>query len=97
VSPSNFKETEEGVCGGFNFLDDISTNRKHLDKRCIFNFELSLINFFSSTEVEKSVLYIFCNNIFLKKVTLEKPYGVSGVVDGENLFHLAISVFVLYF
>jgi hypothetical protein len=52
--------------------------------QCIFNFELSLIDFFSSTEVEKSVLYIFCNNIFLKKVTLEKPYGVSGVVDGDT-------------
>jgi hypothetical protein len=51
---------------------------------CIFNFELSLIDFFSSTEVGKSVLYIFCNNIFLKKVTLEKPYGVSGVVDGDT-------------
>jgi hypothetical protein len=59
----HFKVTKEE---GFKFLDDISTNKKYLDEKCIFNFELSLIDFFSSTEVEKSVLYIFCNNIYFK-------------------------------
>jgi hypothetical protein len=52
-----------------------NTNKKYLDEKCIFNFELSLIDFFSSTEVEKSVLYIFCNNIFLKKVTIKQGYA----------------------
>ena len=96
----HFKVTKEE---GFKFLDDISTNKKYLDEKCIFNFELSLIDFFSSTEVEKSVLYIFCNNIFLKKVTLEKPYGVSGVVDGdtgnrsnERLTNLSVPNFVFW-
>jgi hypothetical protein len=59
----NFKVTKGE---DFKFLDDISTNKKYLDEKCIFNFELSLIDFFSSTEVEKSVLYIFCNNILIK-------------------------------
>ena len=83
----NFKVTKGE---DFKFLDDISTNKKYLDEKCIFNFELPLIDFSSSTEVE-SVLYIFCNNIFLKKVTIKQGYGVSGVSGvSDRLFKVGV-------
>jgi hypothetical protein len=52
MKKENFKVTKGE---DFKFLDDISTNKKYLDEKCIFNFELSLIDFFSSTEVPTSI------------------------------------------
>ncbi|RUA06724.1 MAG: hypothetical protein DSY43_01425 [Gammaproteobacteria bacterium] len=69
-----FEETKDE---GFEFLDSISISKKNLDERCVFNFEISL----TDDDFTSSGLFIFCNNIFLKEVTIKRSYLISGEFD----------------
>lgn len=70
----HFIETKARV---FKSLDDVTTGKKYLNAKCIFDLEISLnvdvLNDFSTD----SDLLIFSNSIFLKKVTIKRGYFLS--------------------